>query len=151
MNLSPKGLELLERSEGFRAQVYRDIAGVLTIGYGHKLEPGESFPDGVTEEEGQVICRWDVHLAEQAVNRLVKVPLTQGQFDALVDFVFNLGSARLASSTLLELLNEGFYDAAAVQLLRWDHGMENGKEVEIDALKARRSAEFSLWHAPAAA
>ena len=79
--------------------------------------------------------------AEQAVERLVKVPLTQGQFDALVDFCFNLGAGRLASSTLLKALNGGRYEAAAEQLLRWDvaGGEENA------GLKARREAEFALW------
>jgi lysozyme len=77
---------------------------------------------------------------------MVKAPLTQGQFDALVDFTFNLGAGRLASSTLLKSLNAGRYDDAAEQLLRWDHagGQENA------ALKARREAEAELWrNAPA--
>ena len=53
--------------------------------------------------------------------RLVKVELTQGQFDALVDFCFNVGSGKLAGSTLLNDLNAGEYGAAGEQLLRWDH------------------------------
>jgi lysozyme len=82
-----------------------------------------------------------VATAELAITRLVKVPLTQGQFDALVDFAFNLGSGRLASSTLLSYLNAGKYDAAAWQLLSWDHAGSR----EIPALKTRREAEFHLW------
>jgi lysozyme len=82
-----------------------------------------------------------VRTAEAAVARLVKVPLTQGQFDALVDFVFNLGAGRLATSTLLRYLNEGKYDAAAWQLLAWDHAGSR----EIASLKNRREAEFKLW------
>ena len=62
----------------------------------------------------------DVLVAEQSVKRLIRVALTQGQFDALVDFVFNLGQGRLAASTLLQDLNIGRYDAAAEQLLRWE-------------------------------
>lgn len=88
-----------------------------------------------------MILLWDVHEAEQAVERLVKVPLSQGQIDALVDFTFNLGSGRLASSTLLQNLNAGKYDEAAGQLLRWDHA---GAQ-ELASLKARREAEFHLW------
>lgn len=141
MQLSAIGLELVERSEGFRSKTYFDMAGFPTIGYGHRLEPHESFPDGVSETEAEVILRWDVHQAELEVARLVKVPLTQGQFDALVDFVFNLGSSRLASSTLLLDLNAGNYDAAATELLRWDHAGNH----EVDALKARRQAEYQLW------
>jgi lysozyme len=75
------------------------------------------------------------------VQRLVKVPLTQGQFDALVDFCFNLGAGRLASSTLLSVLNRGRYDAAAEQLLRWDFAA--GKE--NPALRSRRQSDHELW------
>jgi lysozyme len=141
MQLSAAGLELVEISEGFRSKTYFDMAGFPTIGYGHRLEPHESFPDGVTETEAEVILRWDVRQAELEVARLVKVSLTQGQFDALVDFVFNLGSSRLASSTLLLDLNAGRYDAAAAELLRWDHTGYH----EVAALKARRQAEYKLW------
>ena len=141
MNTSTAGLELIKRSEGFSANVYSDIAGFRTVGYGHKLQPGESFPSGVTVTQATDLLMADVAVAESVVSRLVKVPLTQGQFDGLVDFVFNLGGARLASSTLLKDLNAGKYDEAAQQLLEWDHA--GGKEVE--GLKARREAEFQLW------
>ena len=79
--------------------------------------------------------------SEQAVERLVKVPLTQGQFDALADFCFNLGAGRLASSTLLKDAERRRYEAAREQLLRWDHGRGRGEP----GLKARREAEFQLW------
>ena len=71
----------------------------------------------------------------------MKAPLTQGQFDALVDFCFNLGAGRLIASTLLKCLNAGRYDDAAEQLLLWDHA--SGQE--CSALKARREAETELW------
>ncbi len=141
MQLSAAGLELLKESEGFRSQTYLDVAGCPTIGFGHRLVHPECFPHGVDEAQAEAILRADVREAEQAVARLVKVALTQGQFDALVDFSFNLGAGRLAASTLLEDLNAGKYDAAAGQLLRWDHA---GAE-EVAGLKARREAEFQLW------
>jgi lysozyme len=147
MELSAAGLDLIKRSEGFRAQVYKDVAGVPTIGYGHKLLNYQSFPDGIDEAFASEILRSDVHDAEHAVNWQVKVPLTQGQFDALVDFVFNLGAGRLAASTLLKDLNAGRYDLAAGQLLRWDRG--GGKE--LTALKARRASEYELWNSEAQA
>jgi lysozyme len=141
MKLSAAGLELIKKSEGFRSKVYLDMVGLPTIGYGHRLVHPECYPDGICETRAEVILLWDVHEAEQAVSRHVTVPLTQGQFDALVDFTFNLGSGRLASSTLLQNLNAGKYDAAATELLRWDHSGEH----EIASLKARREAEFQLW------
>jgi lysozyme len=141
MQLSTAGLELLKKSEGFRSRTYRDVNGFPTIGYGHRLLHPESFPDGIGEAQAAGILVSDVREAEQAVQRLVKVSLTQGQFDALVDFCFNLGAGRLASSTLLKVLNGGRYEAAAQQLLCWD--LAGGKENA--GLKARREAEFELW------
>jgi lysozyme len=141
MQFSAAGLELLKRSEGFRDHVYLDVAGFPTIGYGHRLLHPESFPKGISEAQATEILVSDVRDAEQAVERLVKVALTQGQFDALVDFCFNLGQGKLAGSTLLKDLNAGQYESAAEQLLRWDHA---GAQ-ECPALKARREAEFELW------
>jgi lysozyme len=141
MKLSAAGLELLKRCEGFRARVYLDSAGIPTIGYGHRLLAHESFAGGIVENQAAEILAEDVGHAEEAVARLVKVELTQGQFDALTDFCFNLGAGKLASSTLLKGLNCGRYDAARQQLLRWD--LAGG---ELNAgLRARREAEFELW------
>jgi lysozyme len=144
MPLGSAGLSLLKKSEGFRNQIYRDVAGIPTIGYGHRVLPSESFPKGVDEAQASQLLSQDVHIAEQAVLKLVKVAITQGQFDALVDFVYNLGTNRLAASTLLRDLNIGRYDAAAEQLLMWDHVGTK----EVAGLKARREAEFQLWHNP---
>ena len=94
MQLSAEGLDLIKKSEGFRDRVYLDVAGFPTIGYGHLIKPHESFPNGVTEPQAAAILSCDVQDAAEAVARLVKVALTQGQFDALVDFCFNLGAGR---------------------------------------------------------
>ncbi|MDR3792943.1 MAG: lysozyme [Terracidiphilus sp.] len=143
MQLSETGLELIKRFEGFRGHVYRDVAGFPTIGYGHRLQTPAQYPDGISEEEAATILRNDVQDAIQTIERTVVVPLTQGQFDALVDFVFNLGSERLKRSTLLRALNGGRYQAAGEQLLRWDliQGQENL------GLRARRLAELNMWNA----
>jgi len=141
MNMSKIGLELLKKSEGFREHTYQDVAGFRTIGFGHRLLPGQNYSDGISLAQAEAILASDVRNAEIAIERLVKVPLSQGQFDALVDFVFNLGSGRLAGSTLLKYLNSGKYDAAAWQLLAWDHA---GSQ-QLAGLKARREAEFRLW------
>jgi lysozyme len=141
MQMSAAGLDLLKRSEGFRSRTYLDVSGFLTIGYGHRLLHPGSFPHGIQQAQAAEILSSDVRDAEQAVQRLVKVALTQGQFDALVDFCFILGSGKLAASTLLKELNAGQYDAAGQQLLRWDHV---GSQ-EIAGLKGRREAEFQLW------
>jgi lysozyme len=142
MQLSAAGLELIKRSEGFRGHLYIDVAGFPTIGYGHRVTPLESFPGGIGEAQAAAMLAGDVLEAERVVGRLVWVPLTQGQFDALVDFCFNLGAGRLAGSSLLRELNAGQYEAAAEQLLSWDHA---GGAVNA-GLKARRQAEFQLWN-----
>ncbi len=141
MEFSAAGRRLLELSEGFRSHPYKDAKGLWTIGYGHRLLQPDSFPEGITEAFAEHILACDIDDAEEMVQALVKVPVTQGQFDALVDFVFNLGATRLADSTLLHDLNSGRYDAAAQQLLLWDHA---GSEV-VEGLKKRREAEFALW------
>ncbi len=152
MQLSAEGLELIKRFEGFRSQQYNDVAGFPTIGYGHRIVPPESFPSeafprGVSEQQAANLLAADVSAAERAIGCLVKVALTQCQFDALVDFTFNLGAGRLAKSTLLRCLNAGRYDAAAEQLLLWDLA---GGEVNL-GLKARREAELRLWKSAAQA
>jgi lysozyme len=141
MQMSAAGLDLLKRSEGFRSRTYLDVAGFATIGYGHRILASQCFPNGIAEAQAAQILASDVRSAEQAVLRLVRVALTQSQFDALVDFCFNLGAGKLAASTLLKELNAGQYDAAQEQLLRWDRA---GSQ-EIAGLKARREAEFQLW------
>jgi lysozyme len=141
MQLSGKGLELIKQWEGFRARAYKDVAGNVTIGYGHKVRPPETFPRGVTESGATELLLNDVSRAEQAIAKIVEVPLTQGQFDALVDFCYNVGAGRLATSTLLRELNAGKYEEAGRQLLLWD---EAGGEV-YTGLLARREAELALW------
>lgn len=142
MELSAEGMELIKKSEGFRDRVYRDVEGYPTIGYGHRLVHPETFPNGINESQGTAILYFDIRDAERAVARLVKAQLTQGQFDALVDFVFNLGPMRLAESTLLRELNSGQIAEAGLQLLRWDHA---GTQ-ENASLKVRREAELRLWN-----
>jgi len=146
MQLSAEGLELIKRFEGFRSRQYTDVAGFPTIGYGHRIVPPESFPGGLSEPQAANLLARDVSAAELAVGHLVKVALTQGQFDALVDFCFNLGSGRLAGSTLLRVLNGGRYGDAVEQLLRWDlaAGQVN------TGLKGRREAELELWQSTSA-
>lgn len=141
MQTSTRCLGMIKASEGFRPSTYLDVNGMPTIGYGHCLVHPESFPNGIDEPQATRLLLADVLDAEKAVLRMVKVPLTQGQFDALVDFVYNLGSGRLHGSTLLADINAGRLDEAAEQILLWDHV---GKE-ENPGLKARRQAEYELF------
>ncbi len=113
------GLSIIRDCEGLRTTSYRCPAGIPTIGYGHT---GPEVKDGqtITKEEADRLLRDDVKNAERAIKRLVKVQLTQGQFDALVSFTFNLGAGNLQTSTLLKKLNAGDYAGAAEQFLVWN-------------------------------
>jgi len=140
MQPSQDAVDLVKASEGLRLQTYRDPAGVLTIGWGHTA--GVRGIQTITEADAEQMLDEDLDDAATAVNRLVTVPLTQGQFDALCDFTLNMGSGRLASSTLLRLLNQGDYGAAGAQLKHWI--MAGG--VALPGLITRRAAELALWN-----
>jgi len=118
MRLSEEGLALIKHFEGFSATVYKDVAGHKTIGYGHKLIAGEVLTE-ITQEQAEQLLRKDVRWAEQAVMRLIAVPLAQGQFDSLVSFTFNLGVGALERSTLRQKVNRQEHDAVAQELRRW--------------------------------
>ena len=139
MSLSQSGLNLIKSHEGLRTTAYQDPVGVWTIGYGHTgtAKPGQK----ITEAQAEQLLRQDVGWAQDAVRKNVKVPLTQGQFDALVSFTFNLGAGALGRSTLLKKLNAGNYDAVPGELARWNKN--DGKVMA--GLTNRRAAEAGLW------
>jgi lysozyme len=110
--MTPRGLAMLKKLEGCKLTAYQDSGGVWTIGYGHT---GIDIKDGVVVSQSQAdrLLLEDVAKAENAVDRLVDVPLSAGQHDALTSFVFNLGAGALQGSTLLRLLNAGDYDGGS--------------------------------------
>lgn len=139
MTYSERGLDLTRAFEGCRFRAYLDGGGVPTIGYGHTKD----VTLGQECDMAQAVAwlREDVQEAEAAVNRLVKVKISQAQFDSLVDFVFNLGAGAFGRSTLLRLLNAGDYAGAGAQFARWNK--DNGKVVA--GLTRRRVAEEALF------
>jgi lysozyme len=140
LSYSDQGLALTEQFEGLQLTAYQDPVGVWTIGYGHTgadVQPGLT----ITQEQASDLLLQDVAGAVAAVNRLVTIPLTQNQFDALVDFTFNVGQGNLASSTLLRELNAGNTAGAAAQFLVWVYA----KGVELPGLVTRRQAEAALF------
>jgi lysozyme len=146
LSYSNKGLALTQQFEGLRLTAYQDQVGKWTIGYGHTgpdVVPGLT----ITQDQANALLVQDVASAAASVNRLVTVALTPNQFDALVDFVFNLGAGNLAASTLLRELNAGNTAAAAAQFLVWCHA---GGVVSAGLLK-RRQAEQALFQAADAA
>lgn len=117
IKVSELGLALIRRFEGCRVKAYQCPAKVWTIGYGHTktAKPGMQ----ISLAEANHLLQQDVEIFEQAVSKLVKVPINQNQFDALVSFTFNVGTNAFANSTLLAALNRKNYSVAADQFLRW--------------------------------
>lgn len=148
MQTSPAGIQLIKSFEGLSFTSYVCPAGVLTIGYGH-TGPDVTENQRVTEQQAESLLKKDVAWAEDAVNKDVKVPLNQNQFDALVSFTYNTGAAAFADSTLLRRLNSG-EDPSTVakeELIKWCHGDQG--EV-LQGLVRRRSAEIQMFcQAPA--
>jgi lysozyme len=134
------GLSLTESFEGCKLTAYRDLGGVLTIGYGHT---GMDVYEGrtITHDEAVDLLREDMAVAEGCIKRYVKVPLTQHQFDALVDFAFNVGIGNFKHSTLLAHLNSGYLSGAEAEFQKW--ATVNGSVVA--GLLRRRQAETKLF------
>ncbi len=120
-HISKQGLDLICRFEGFSPVIYICPAGYPTIGYGHLITEANKgqFLDGVDEDKALKLLRSDVGKAERAVLRLIAVPLTQGQFDALVSFTFNLGSGALQRSTLRFKVNREEHHDVPAELMKW--------------------------------
>ena len=146
--MSEQGVNLIKSFEGFSSVPYNDGVGVMTIGYGHALRKNDKHLNKVTEEQAVEILKEDVSIAVKHVNNLVKVDITQNQFDALVSFAFNVGVGNLKNSTLLKKLNQGDYIGAADEFLRWNKGRVNGVMKEMKGLTRRRVAERALFLEP---
>lgn len=144
MQTSDKGIALIKQFEGCKLTAYQDSVGVWTIGYGW-TQPvdGKPIRAGMTikQETAERLLKTGLVSYEIDVSRLVKVGLTQGQFDALVSFTYNLGVRSLSTSTLLRKLNAGDYAGAADEFLRWNKA---GGKV-LNGLTRRREAERALF------
>jgi len=125
MKMSEKGIKLIKNYEGCRLKAYKCPAGVWTIGFGHtnNVRPD----DVITQAEADKLFKMDLIIHENNVSRLVKVPLTQNQFDALVSLEYNIGYGNFSSSILLKKVNAKDYKGAAEQFIRL-----NPKPIDID-------------------
>lgn len=151
MKLSANGLNLIKEFEGLRLIAYRDVAGLWTIGYGSTryhdgklVKPGDQLQN---EAQASALLLNTMGQYEDAVNRFVKVDISQNQYDALVSFTYNEGTGALYGSSLLILLNENDIEGAAEHFLLWDKitDPDTGKKVVCDALVKRRQVESKLF------
>jgi len=149
-SISQDGLRFIAEHEGTEYNLYNDPAGHCTIGTGHLVHTGncdgidpseKEFLVGITEDQSLELLREDVAIAEQAVNSQVTVPLTQSQFDANVDFTYNMGAGNLEVMLSDSGLNEGNYTAVPEELNRWIYG---GGEIQ-PGLVTRRGDEGELF------
>jgi len=139
MKISENGIKLIKQCEGLRLEAYKCPGGVWTIGFGHTKNVHAG--DIITKEQAEELLKKDVKSAEYYVNKEVKHELNQNQYDALVSFVFNIGSVKFRCSTLLMRLNNGNYKAAAEQFENWVYS----KGKKLDGLIKRRKAEKMLF------
>lgn len=145
MKTSPVGITLIKHHEGVRLKPYKCPAGLWTVGVGHLIGDGKSLPDSwnrvFSQEEVDAILAQDLVRFESGVARYCPVALTQGQFDALVSFSFNVGLGALQRSTVRLKTNRGEKEQAADALLAWSKA--NGKV--LPGLLKRRKDERALY------
>jgi len=167
MKVSQKGIKALMDMEAVELMPYLDQAQKLTVGIGHllterEIESGQINIDGnlivwrngLTREQSISLMQQDLKKAEDAVNRLVKVPLSQNQFDALTFWCYNVGTEAVKGSTLLQELNYGHYEAVPVELAKWNKvtkkvvqadGTVKKVRVVSNGLVKRRNKEIAIW------
>jgi lysozyme len=144
----PDGLRVTKHAEGFRKLPYDDAASYCTIGYGHLIHFSSCngseevrFVGGITEEVGTELLMADMRFAEAAVQQNSPIVLSDGQYAALCDFVYNVGGRAYGTSTLKEVVNEQKWDLVPHELLRW----VRIKGKESDGLHRRRESEIKLF------
>ena len=146
MKTSPAGIAIIKRWEGLRLRAYLCSGKRWTIGWGatvypngRRVRPG----DTCTTQQAEEYLAHYVAALEKRVFGMIRVPVTQNQFDALVSFAYNVGDGEkgLLKSTLLRLLNAGDYAGAAGQFRRWN--IADGKEDK--GLNNRRASERDLF------
>lgn len=154
LTISQRGLDMIKGFEGSRALPYLDSAGIATIGVGHAIRhegdyvrdlgiAHSLFPKALSDLEIENLLLEDLEKFIIRVREMVKVPLTQNQFDALVSFDFNTGA--LGRSTLLKLLNKGAYHKAAGEFAKWNKETVNGQLVVSRGLTNRRAKEKEVF------
>lgn len=133
--------KLIKEFEGLRTRSYLDTHDKWALGYG---ETGEHITEGlsITEHEAGVWLDNRIFSLSGEIRKAVTVPMSQGQFDALVSLAYNVGITAFKHSTLLKLLNQERYYEAASELLKWDHSQ--GKQIE--GLSDRRRQEYQLFN-----
>lgn len=154
MKFSQKGEGALKKAEGFSEIPYLDKAGHLTIGYGHKVKPGEYFR-AITTEQATDLMRKDVAPIEGFINNYLP-KVTQNQFDALVMFIYNIGATAFLNSSVFSNLKDKKFEEATIPWAKWIHVTEKVKDpatgeivkklIPVEGLIKRRAVEIHLFN-----
>lgn len=145
MKISADGIKFIEIFEGIKFKSYICPAGMVTIGIGTTLINNKLVELGTTCTYEDAVRYFDEHLSKYVyptIEKKIKVPLNQNQFDAIVSLIYNIGQHNFEDSTLLKLLNSGDYDAASKEFPRWNKA---NKKV-MSGLTTRRLAEQKLFN-----
>jgi len=147
----PQALALVKSSEGFRASCYSDTGGLPTIGYGHKLRPGDPLlVSTISEAAAEELAEQDLAAAGAQLTSVLGdaqiTELSDGQWSALLDFTFNEGIGQFEASTLCAKIKTGQLASASIEFNRWVYGKVNGVETVLSDLVARRASETALWN-----
>lgn len=141
-----KNIELIKRHEGLRLQAYLPTKDdKWTIGYGHTKTAHKGMV--ITEERAEELLRQDLAWVEDVIARLVKVKVTQNQYDALASLIFNIGEGNFTKSSVLRELNEGNYQGAADAFRMWNkqRSKTTGRLNVLKGLTKRREEERALF------
>jgi lysozyme len=146
MSISSKGLDFIKGYEKLRLKIYKDQAGYETIGYGHKVLPGEDFSKGITKAQALDLLKQDVQGAVDAVNAGLKVSVKQNQFDALVSLAFNAGPGSVAANhQMMQAVNAGPGHVTEANFTAYKYIHVNGKPLVSQGLLNRREAEYKMF------
>lgn len=161
LNLSQKGIDFLK---GYESEIkkdgkhilYDDDLGYCTVGYGHLVEGRKScksiskekyekFKNGLSDKEANDLLKKDIEVRENRIKNIIKVPLYQQEFDAIVSLYYNIEDSLRQDYTIMKCLNKKDYEGAGKAFLLWNKGTVNGQKVILRGLDSRRKAESNIF------
>jgi lysozyme len=139
---------LVKQFEGLKLSRYLDPAGIPTYGWGHVIQPNDP-PSPLVTAQAQELLDGDLASAAselcQSLHPSLVISMTDGQYGALVDFVFNEGIGRFRASTMCHFVNTDQLPLVTGEFGKWTYGKVNGVETVLDGLVKRREAEKQMW------
>lgn len=149
LNVDRSGLDFIAKWEGCVLKVYKDVAGLPTIGVGHLITKAEAskYPMGttITKDEAYDLLRVDVQKCVDAVRKHVSVELNQNQANALISFLFNVGTGWIMKGSVAEAVNSSSFSDVPAALMKFSKAKINGVLSDVPGLVARRKAEGDLF------